>query len=351
METILWNIARTDGGEFLYSLWQPILIGMVLYFSGYWNVWFMALVRAAGFAAFTPLAAPPDILVVIPTLLRTREDLKDLCEAAETVIGNRYPGRVVLSLSIDGSEGIEPLLAELDRWARAREAILIAASPVRAGKGVAVELGLERAKMAVREGELAQLPPVFFNMDADSVLGPQGLERMVAKLVTPGWFTKQKPMIVASNVLVRREHYWAGWSKFFTVRYQLALQVAREYLTSISISRNNRGLLPVTGVSGALYCTWTEIHHQQARHAAYMSSLRRRDLGAWWLGRALPRFDAFTGAPNVALTAGPGDDTWLAWIAMAARWRDGVIDLELARSPLHALGRLFRSFICSADRL
>jgi len=346
VETILWNLARTDGGEFLYSLWQPILVGMVLYFSGYWQVWFVSLARTARLIVPTPLVDPPDILVVIPTLLRTHDDLNDLREAAETVLGNDYPGRVVLSLSIDGSEGIEPLLEELDRWARSQRAkILIAAAPQRAGKGVAVELGLERAKIAVREGELAQLPTIFFNMDADSVLGPQALERMVATLTKPGWLTRQKPMIVASNVLVRREHYWAGWAKFFSVRYQLALQVSREYLTSISISRNNRGLLPVTGVSGALYCTWTEIHHQQARHAAYMNSLRWRDLGWWWLGRALPRFDAFAGAPNVAMTAGPGDDTWLAWLAMAARWREGQIDLELARSPLHALGRLLRSFV------
>lgn len=347
METILWNVARSDGGEFLGAMWQPFLIGMVLYFSGYWSVWMVALARAAGLQRpFAGLSNPPDILVVIPTLLRTREDLDGLREAAETVVANRYPGRVVLSLSIDGTDGIAPLLAELDAWAgRQPSMVLVAASRRRAGKGVAVELGLERAKVAVREGELAQLPTVFFNMDADSVLGPRALERMVAKLVTPGVWTRQKPMIVASNVLVRREHYWAGWAKFFTMRYQLALQVSREYLTSISISRNNRGLLPVTGVSGALYCTWTEIHHHQARHASYMTSLRWRDLGGWWLGRALPRFDAFTGAPNVAMTAGPGDDTWLAWIAMSARWRDGRIELELARTPLHALCRLLRSFV------
>jgi hypothetical protein len=100
----------------------------------------------------------------------------------------------------------------------------------------------------------------------------------------------------------------------------------------------------VTGVSGALYATWTELHQHQARHAAYMSSLGFGDVVWWWLGRRPPSFADFAGEPNVRATAGPGDDTWIAWLAMAARWRDGRVDLELPRSPLHALGRLMRSF-------
>ena len=51
---------------------------------------------------------------------------------------------------------------------------------------MAVEAGLRRAELAVRRGEIDALPPVFFNMDADSVLGAQALERMVAKLVRAG---------------------------------------------------------------------------------------------------------------------------------------------------------------------
>ena len=182
------------------------------------------------------------------------------------------------------------------------------------------------------------------DMDADGVLGPRALERMVAALVRPGWLTRQRPMIVASNVLVRRAHYWVGWRGFFTMRHQLALQVAREYMTSISITRNNTGLLPVTGVSGALYATWTTLHQHQPRYAAYVQALRWRDVVAWWLGVRPPRFAEFRGAPNIEATAGPGDDTWMAWLAIAARWRHGQIDLELPRSPLHALGRLVRSW-------
>jgi hypothetical protein len=263
------------------------------------------------------------------------------------VVDNRYPGRVALVMAIDGSDDQPTLVAELERWARGYRGaatVLVARVPVRAGKGVAVAAGLARAEAAVAAGELPALPPVFFNMDADGVLGPRALERMVAALVRPGWLTRQRPMIVASNVLVRRAHYWVGWRGFFTMRHQLALQVAREYMTSISITRNNTGLLPVTGVSGALYATWTTLHQHQPRYAAYVQALRWRDVVAWWLGVRPPRFAEFRGAPNIEATAGPGDDTWMAWLAIAARWRHGQIDLELPRSPLHALGRLVRSW-------
>ncbi len=350
METLLHSIGTADGVSVLGALWRPFLISMVLYFSGYFAVFFGTLARVARivplFRGLSPDEAV-DILVVIPTLLRAPSDLDDLRDAADTVLRNRYPGRVTLCLSIDGSNDRPALVDELEAWANTRREmlVLVARVPARAGKGVAVAAGLARAEAAVRDGELATLPPVFFNMDADGVLGPRALERMVATLVRPGAITRQRPMIVASNVLVRKEHYWAGWRSYFTMRYQLALQVAREYMTSISVARNNRGLLPVTGVSGALYATWTQLHEQQARHASFMHSLRRRDLARWWLGGGAPSFARFTGAPNVEATAGPGDDTWIAWIAMAAVWRDGRICLELPRTPLHALGRLVRSLV------
>lgn len=350
MDSLLWSIGRADGVGILGALWRPFLIGMVLYYSGYLKVWLSALARAARltppFRGLTAAEAP-DVLVVIPTLLRSPGDVDELRAAAATVVGNRYPGRVVLCISIDGADDHPALVEALERWARSQRggiAVLVARVPRRAGKGVAVEAGLRRAERAVRAGEIAALPPVFFNMDADGVLGPQALERMVATLIRPGRWTRRRPMIVASNVMVRRAHYWAGWRGFFTMRYQLALQVAREYMTSISVARNNGGLLPVTGVSGALYATWTELHRQQVRHAAYMRSLRLGDVVRWWLGRPLPRLADFTGPTNPRAIAGPGDDTWMAWLAMSARWRGGRIDLELPRSPLHALGRLLRSF-------
>ncbi|HEY1812092.1 MAG TPA: glycosyltransferase family 2 protein [Kofleriaceae bacterium] len=342
MDTIIWNLS--NGTRVLAALWRPFAISMLLYFSGYWFVWFASLARVARLTKrFRKLDASEavDVLVVVPTMLRSRDELEELRHAATTIVGNRYPGRVVTCLAIDGSDVAPALVDEIERWGKQQESpVLVARVPKRGGKGVAVAAGLARAELAVQRGELSRLPPIFFNMDADSELGPRTLERMVAKLVRP----KRRPMIVASNVLVRREHYWQGVRHFFTMRGQLALQVAREYMTSISIARPNFGILPVTGVSGALYATWTELHQLQPRHASFMLALRRRDVVAWWLGRRPPSFARFTGAPNIAATAGPGDDTWLAWLAMAAHWRGDKISLELPRTPAHAFARLVDSF-------
>ncbi len=351
MEAILWTLRRSDGVEVLGAMWRPFVIGLVLYYSGYLAVWLATLARSARLVpAFRPLspAEAPAILVVIPTLVRSASDVDDLREAAATVVANGYPGAVVLCIAIDGADAQPALVTELEAWARADHGnltMLVAPVPRRAGKGVAVVAGLERAARAVAEGVIPAVPPVFFNMDADGVLGPRALERMVARLVRPGPVTRRRPMIVASNVMVRKAHYWDGVRGLVRVRTQLALQVAREYMTSISISRNNRGLLPVTGVSGALYATWTELHELQPRYAAFLLSLRGGHLGRWWIGGAPPSFAAFTGAPNVRSTAGPGDDTWMAWMACLAHWRGGQLSLELPRSPLHALGRLVESFV------
>jgi hypothetical protein len=342
MDTIVWNLH--DSAHVLTALLRPFAISMLLYFSGYWFVWFSTLARAAGLTKpFRALdrSEAIDVLVVVPTMLRSREELDELRHAASTIVDNGYPGRVITCLAIDGSDVAPKLVDEIERWGRAQNSpVFVARVSPRGGKGVAVAAGLERAELAVKRGELAALPTVFFNMDADSELGPRTLERMVAKLVRP----KRRPLIVASNVLVRKEHYWQGLRHFFTMRGQLALQVAREYMTSISIARCNYGLLPVTGVSGALYATWTELHQLQARHATFMIDLKWRDVFKWWLGKAPPSFARYTGEPNVAATAGPGDDTWLAWLAMAAHWRDGKISVELPRTPVHALGRLVKSF-------
>lgn len=351
MDTLVWAITNADGVGVLGSLWRPLLVSICLYYSGYPYVWLATLARATRIApAFRPFAPgeAPAILIVIPTLLRKREDLADLRDAAATVVANQYPGDVVVVLALDGSAGQPALVAELEAWAaqpREHITILVAGVPQRSGKGVAVAAGLERCQRAVADGQLVAVPPVFFNMDADGVLGARALERMTAKLVRPSAILRRRPMIVASNVMVRKPHYWTGWRGYFTVRGQLALQVAREYMTSISISRNNRGLLPVTGVSGALYATWTELHEHQPRFAAYLQSLGAGTVVRWWFGEAPPRFADFRGAPNVRAVAGPGDDTWMAWLAMLAQWKQGRICIELPRSPLHALGRLLRSLV------
>mgnify|MGYP000971768534 CR=1 FL=1 len=137
MESIFWSLGRADGVEILGGLWRPFLIGLVLYYSGYLGVWLQTLARAAGLTRFRPLAAREavDVLVVIPTLLKTRDDVDSLRDAAATVVDNRYPGRVVLVMAIDGSDDRPALVAELEGWARGYRGaatVLVAKVPARA---------------------------------------------------------------------------------------------------------------------------------------------------------------------------------------------------------------------------
>lgn len=147
MDTILWSIGNADAVEVLGRLWRPFLISMVLYFSGYFAVWFQTLARVARirppFRGLTPTEAV-DVLVVIPTLVRSASDLDDLRDAAATVVSNGYPGKVVLVMSIDGADDQPAVVGELERWAlaiRDRMTVFVARVPRRAGKGVAVAAG------------------------------------------------------------------------------------------------------------------------------------------------------------------------------------------------------------------
>jgi hypothetical protein len=41
---------------------------------------------------------------------------------------------------------------------------------------------------------------------------------------------------------------------------------------------------------------------------------------------------------------GPGDDTWVTWLAYVARWENGALTVELPRTPAHALYYMIRGY-------
>jgi hypothetical protein len=136
-----------------------------------------------------------------------------------------------------------------------------------------------------------------------------------------------------------------GLSSLLSGRRWLATLVGREYLTSISLGRSNLGLVPVTEVSGALYCTWSQVYLPAPRYARFLQSLRWVDWLKWWVGFAPPRFSEYRGAPLVEAMTGPGDDTWMTWLACSGTWKDERISFDFPRTPLHALGRMVSAWI------
>jgi hypothetical protein len=336
---LLWFLSTSEGMATLSPMLRPLLVCLIVYQADYLLLlarFFFDKVRAK--KESMPTSCPPAVLV-LPTLLRTEDELEGLERAIASVLANGYPGALTVLASIDGAGQYPDLVARLTEWARPLPHVHVIANPTRVGKAVAID----RAARWLEE-RTGEYPPIFFNMDADSVLAPNALAYMAARLQRPSRLTGEKPMIVASNVAVSRDHYWRGWRHFFTVGGQIALSVAREYTTSIAVGKHNKKLFPVTGVSGALYCTWSALHLEGPRWASFMRTLRFRDWLLWWLGEPPPRFaDHHQHLPE-AMT-GPGDDTWVTWLACAAWWKNGAICFELPRTPLHALWRMLRAYI------
>ena len=152
-------------------------------------------------------------------------------------------------------------------------------------------------------------------------------------------------MIVTSNVCIARGVYWRGVREYLTVRGQIAMLVAREYLTSISLGKFNSRIIPVQEASGALYCTWFELHEQAPRWAAFMQTLTLGAWVRWWFGAAPPSFARSGVAPLPEAATGPGDDTWVTWLATCARWKQGKITLELPRTPWHAFVEMIHGYV------
>ena len=221
----------------------------------------------------------------------------------------------------------------------------VTGSPARVGKACAIDRGVEYVKKLVEQGRLRAFPVLSFNMDADSTLGPRALERMAYKLTRKRRLARTPHLIVTSNVLVPSEQCVSGVRSMFRMGNWIATLVAREYLGSISLGRHNTKIFPVTEASGALFCTWSAVFLPAPRYARFMQSLRLVDWLAWWVGFAPPRFSDYSGEPLPEAMTGPGDDTWITWLASSAVWRAGRPCFDFPRTPLHALGRLVLGYL------
>ncbi|MBS2016388.1 MAG: hypothetical protein JST00_26120 [Deltaproteobacteria bacterium] len=293
-------------------------------------------------------APTPPTLVVVPSLLRERGELTSMLATITSIVQNGYPGDLTLVVSIDGTSDAPLLYAELRRWA-ARQVLpptlrlWITGTPERRSKPMAIDHAVELVKARVAAGALPAFPQVYISTDADADLGPRAIERLVKRLQRTNPITGWPARAVAGALHVRGNDFWKGWRHFFTVGGQLNLQVAREYFVG-NMWRFNVRWLPITGVPGALYCTWSEIFVAIPKFMGYMRTLRTRDWLAWWVGVQPPKFSESDAEPIPALMAGDTDDTVTAYAAVIARWENGHFTFDPPRTPLHALYYLLRSY-------
>lgn len=350
MGQLFWYLQDSGILGLLRLFARPLLLLLVLYQSSAVAVAVRLLWRAVHPPPPEPHGPLPDAVVLIPTLLASADALSSVQLAIRSVANNGYPGPLTICVAVDHADLAPTFVDALDRWmAHERRAhrsdLVLVQVPARAGKAMAMERAIEALQADVARGRRNGFPTLFFNLDADSALGPRALERLARVLVTPRSRRGDRPFIVTSNVVVRKEHYWKGWRHFFTLPGQLSIQAAREFTNTISLGRHATRLVPVTTVSGALYCTWSAIHLEAPRFAGYLRALRWRDWLAWWAGRPAPVFDPSAHAPHLESTIGPGDDTWISWVALGARWDGDRIDLSMPRSPAAAFVELLRGWV------
>ncbi len=345
MEHLFWFFQVQSAYGILSAISFPLLVGLALYQTDYAFLLLRHLFLGARGRRELPRlssAKAPSALLVMPTLLRNKDELEGMKRAIRSTVTNGYPGSLVVVASIDDGGGNPVIYRELESWVATLACppgvkVFATGTTRRTGKAVAIAHAIGEIEHKVARGELSEFPTLFFNMDGDSELGPHALERMVVRLLKPRPISGQRPMIVTSNVCIDQNVYWKGWREYFSVRGQIAILVAREYLTSISLGKSNTRLMPVQEASGALYCTWSVLHEQAPRWAAFMQTLTLKSWLLWWVGVAPPSFAKSGVAPLPEAQTGPGDDTWMTWIACCARWTsNGSISLELPRTPFHA---------------
>jgi cellulose synthase/poly-beta-1,6-N-acetylglucosamine synthase-like glycosyltransferase len=349
MEAFLWNLRA---GERL-SLGVTCALVLFYTFLMAWDYpllvpWLLFRRNLLGGRGPREGAAPaPSLLVVIPSLLRKRDELESMTSTIHSIVGNGYPGPLTIVVSIDGTDDAPPLYRELQAWAAAgrwgeRTRLWVTGTPRRRSKPMAIDHAMGFVKGLVARDELPVFPPVYVSTDADADLGPDALLAIVRRLQRRHWLTGAPARVVAGALHVRGNCFWQGWRHFFTVGGQLNLQVAREFYVG-NVWRHNIRLMPVTGVPGAFYCTWSEIFLAIPDYLGYLRTLRARHWLRWWLGVEPPRFSRSSAGPIPELIAGDTDDTVTAYTAAIARWRDGHFTFDAPRTPAHALFYMVRT--------
>jgi len=350
MESLVWRALTTDVSNITWPLMWTLALLLTMC-PDYVIVLASALWARATSRREPPRdhAAPlPAVLIVVPSLLRVRDELTSMISTIRSITDNGYPGDLTAVVSIDGTQDAPHLYAELQQWASEQKfglntRLWVTGTNERRSKPMAIDHAIQVVSERVARGELPAFPPVYISTDADADLGARAIEHIVCRLLRRNPITGWPARAVAGALHVRGNEFWKGWRHFFSVRGQLNLQVAREYFVG-NMWRYNIRWLPITGVPGAFYCTWSEIFIAIPHYMGYLRTLRTRDWLAWWVGVAPPKFSESTAAPIPELMAGDTDDTVTAYAAVIARWDNGAFTFDPPRTPLHAFYHLLRGY-------
>jgi hypothetical protein len=357
VESLTWALKAHDRFQIAWPVFVALTIGFILVqsdFVGLLLVFFSRLTLFGRRDSFRNLSANtcPSGLVIIPSLLRNRDDFKAITTTVESCARNGYPGELVIVVSVDGRTEEPDLYRSLCSWLAALSRphnvhIHIGGTETRLGKMMAVEAGAHLMKTLVAKGQYPAFPRLYFSIDGDGSLGPECLERLAARITRPHLWTGNLRRVVSGKICIHPNLFWKGWKQFFpyffTVKGQIYIQVAREFVLS-NIARYNWKLTPQIGIPGALYCTWSELLLEAPRYMGFMKTLRFSQWLRWLAGAAPPQFSTSEVTPCPEALTGASDDTCIAFLASMATWQKGKLSLDAPRTPLHALGRLIQSY-------
>lgn len=350
MEGFLWSLRTADAFALAWPIFLSTTICLFLAQTDFLLLmtrWFArgALGRSDGFLP-RPRGERPTALVVIPSLLRGDDDFSAITTTVQSCAENGYPSDLVIIASVDGRTEIPELYRRLCEWVDAQiypdnVSVYVAGTETRLGKMMAVEAGLAFMRRLVSGGDPRHVafPELYFSIDGDGTLGEHALERLAHRLTTPHPITGNMRRVVSGKICIRPDLLWRGLPGLFTQEGHIFLQVAREFLVS-NVARHNWKVTPKIGIPGALYCTWSDLICEAPRYMGFMQSIRGVDWLKWWLGWAPPRFSESLALPLPEALTGASDDTCIAFIASMATWKNGRLDYDAPRTPLHALGRL-----------
>ncbi len=352
MNSLFWSLSTLNGFDTVAPILKVAFLVFALFCWDFplvlvYRLWLKTIGRSR--EERDEDAKPLPVLVVIPSLLRQRDELTSMMSTVGNVMNNGYPGDVTIVVTIDGTGDAPPLYAELTAWAAAERwpsghRLFVTGTQIRRSKPMAIHHAVHFVKELVATKVLPSFPPVYVSTDADADLGPRALERIVYRLQRRNRITGWPARVVAGALHVRGNRFWRGWRNFFSVEGQLNLQVAREYYVG-NIWRYNIRWLPITGVPGAFYCTWSELFISIPKYMGYLQTLKRSDWYRWWLGYEPPRFSESTAEEVPELMAGDTDDTVTAFAATFARFENGKLTLNSPKTPVHAFVYMLRALL------
>jgi hypothetical protein len=353
MENIIFSLKTQSGFELTHIL----IVGFLFIFAVY-HTYFILLpiynwIKIIIFGRnddFVHGAKPcPTGIVIIPSLLRNENDFQAIIIAAESCAKNQYPNKLIIIASVDGRKEQPTLYNKLIEWSKkqiypSNIFLYITGTDIRGSKMMAIDAAITYMHTLIETKVHEQFPKVYFSADGDGILSTYALERLAIKLLSPHPLTGNPRRIVSGKICIRPDIFWQGWKTFFTIRGQMYIQVAREFVVSNVRRYNWSFIVPQMSMPGALYCTYSELLIKAPKYMGFLQTIKYIDWIKWWFGVCPPKFTESKALPIPEAMTGSTDDTTMAFFASVVQWHNGQFMFNFPRTPLHAFWRLIVAF-------